>query len=43
MEVYAWLIDFAHFWENGPTGIIPEWMQKVNQYNGLIQYILDTF
>ena len=26
-KVYAWLIDFAHFRENCPTGIIPEWMQ----------------
>ena len=38
MKVYAWLIDFAHFRENCPTGIIPEWMQKVTQHNGMIQY-----
>ena len=38
MRVYAWLIDFAHFRENCPTGIIPEWMQKVTQQNGIIQY-----
>ena len=31
MRVYAWLIDFAHFRENCPTGIITEWMQKVTQ------------
>ena len=23
---HAWLIDFAHFRENCPTGIIPEWL-----------------
>ena len=37
MKVYAWLIDFAHFRENCPTGIIPEWMQKVTRHNGIIQ------
>ena len=26
MKVNAWLIDFAHFRENCPTGIIPEWL-----------------
>ena len=34
MKVYAWLIDFAHFRENCPTGVIPEWRQKVTQHNG---------
>ena len=34
-----WLIDFAHFRENCPTGIIPEWMQKVTRHNGIIQYL----
>ena len=38
MKVYAWLIDFAHFRENCPTGIIPEWMQKVTEHDGIIQY-----
>ena len=37
MEVYAWLIDFAPFRENCPTGIFPEWMQKVTRRNGTIQ------
>ena len=36
MKVYAWWIDFAHFRENCPTGVIPEWMQKVTQHNGII-------
>ena len=32
------LIDwFAHFRENCPTGIIPEWMQKVTQHNEIMQ------
>ena len=39
MNVYAWLIDFAHFRENCPTGIIPEWMRKVTQHNGIKQYM----
>ena len=39
MKVYAWLIDFARFRENCPTGIIPEWMQKVTQHNEIIQKI----
>ena len=43
MKVYAWLIDFAHFWENCPTGIIPEWMQKVTQHSGIIQYTFDSY
>ena len=34
MKVYAWLTDFAHCRENCPTGIIPEWMQKVTRHNG---------
>ena len=38
MKVYAWLIDFAHGRKNGPTGIIPEWMQKVTQHSGVMQY-----
>ena len=37
MEVYAWLINFAHFRENCPMGIIPEWMQKVTPHNEIIQ------
>ena len=36
MKVCAWLIDFAHFRENCPTGIIPEWIQKVTQHSGII-------
>ena len=40
MTVHAWLIDFAHFWENCPTGVIPEWMQKVTEHNGKIQYFV---
>ena len=32
------MIDFAHFRENCPTGIIPEWMQKVTRHNGIIQH-----
>ena len=33
------LIDwFAHFRENCPTGVIPEWMQKVTQHEGIILY-----
>ena len=40
MEVHAWLIDFAQFRENCPTGIIPKWMQKVTQHNGIMQYSL---
>ena len=39
MKVYAWLIDFAHFRENCPTGVIPEWMQKVTRHNGIIQWM----
>ena len=39
MKVYAWLIDLTRFRENCPTGIIPEWMQKVTQHNGIVQYI----
>ena len=31
MEVYAWLIDFAHFRKNCPTGIIPEWLNITGQ------------
>ena len=38
MKVYAWLIDFTRFRENCPMGIISEWMQKVTQHNGIIQY-----
>ena len=34
-----WLI-FAHFRENCPTGVIPEWMQKVTRHNGIKQYSL---
>ena len=41
MKVYAWLIDFAHFRRNCPTGIIPEWMQKVTQHNGITQCVDD--
>ena len=37
MKFYAWLIDFIDFRENCPTGVIPEWMQKVTQHNGIIQ------
>ena len=37
-EDYAWLIDFAHFRENCPTGLIPEWMQKVTEHDGIMQY-----
>ena len=40
MRVYAWLIDFVHFRENCPTGIIPQWMQKVTRHNGIIQYMI---
>ena len=39
MEVYAWLIDFAHVRKNCPTGIIPEWMQKVTRYDEMIQWM----
>ena len=42
MKVYAWLIDFAHFRENCPTGIIPEWMQKVTHQNGIKQSVCQT-
>ena len=38
MKVHAWLIDFAHFRENCPTGIIPKWRQKVTQHYGIIKY-----
>ena len=37
MKIHACLIDFAHFRENCPTGIIPEGMQKVTQHNGIMQ------
>ena len=37
IKVYAWLIDFAHFWENCPTGMISGWVQNVTQHNGIIQ------
>ena len=37
---YTWLIDFAHFRENCPTGIIPQSVQKVTQHNGIIQYFM---
>ena len=43
MKVYAWLIDFARFRENCPTGIIPEWMRKVTQHNGIIQYYFSSY
>ena len=39
MKVYAWLIALARFRENCPTGIIPEWKQKVTPHNGMIQYL----
>ena len=38
VKVYDWLIDFAPLRENCPTGIIPEWMQKLTQHNGMMQY-----
>ena len=38
MKVYAWLIDFAHFRKNCPTGIIPEWMHKVTEHNRMTQH-----
>ena len=38
MTVYAWLIDFGHFRENSPTGIISEWTRKVTEHNEIIQY-----
>ena len=38
MKVHAWLIDFAPFRENCPTGIIPESKQKVTPHNGIAQY-----
>ena len=41
MKGYAWLIDFAHFRGNCPTGLIPEWMQKVTRQNGTIQHSAD--
>ena len=37
MKVYAWLIDFAHFWGNCPTDMIPEWRRKVTWHNGIVQ------
>ena len=42
MKVYAWLIDFTHFRENCPTGIIPQWMQEVTQHNGIIPHSRDS-
>ena len=38
MKVQAWLIDLIHRRKNCPTGMISEWVQKVTEHSGTIQY-----
>ena len=38
MKVYPWLIDLIHRRKNGPTGMISEWVQKVTEHRGAIQW-----